>query len=100
MLSFLVSSPDGDEELVSPRLQATSGALVFLTSLVTEEEKVQPVTLVPAETPIPTRKSHHMNIPKDTSKISVKLFFKDAESGALQELGEVSNRNRTNKKSK
>jgi len=76
---------DGDEELVSPRLHATSGALVFLTSL-TEEE----VTLVPSETPIPTRKSHHMNIPKDTSKISVKLFFKDAESGALQELGEMS----------
>ena len=89
---LLLSFPDGDEELVSPRLQATSGALVFLTSL-TEEE----LTLVPAETPIPTRKSHHMNTPKDTSKISVKLFFKDAESGALQELGEVSNSNRTSK---
>ena len=72
---------------VSPQLQATSGSLVFLTSL--GDEGADPVVLVPEDCPIPVRRSHHMTLSKDVCKISVKMFLRH-ESGTLQELGEVS----------
>ena len=82
----LLTEPQSNIQ-VSPKLQATSGALVFLTSL--GDEGSDPVVLVPEDTPIPVRRSHHMTLSKDVSKISVKIFIRD-ETGTLQELGEVS----------
>ena len=75
---------------VSPKLQATSSALVFLTSLGVGDE--DPVVLVPEDTPIPVRRSHHMTLSKDVCKISVKIFIRH-DTGTLQELGEVSTSN-------
>ena len=84
----LLTEPQSNLQ-VSPKLQATSGALVFLTSLGDEGGSDQPVVLVPEDTPIPVRRSHHMTLSKDVCKISVKIFIRH-DTGTLQELGEVS----------
>lgn len=73
---------------ISPSLQATSGAIVFKTNLEGGDE----IVLIPDKCPIPTRRSHHMTIPKDhppVDKLTVKLFLKSA-ADQLTELGEMS----------
>jgi len=69
----------------SPSLQATSGSLVFVTSVAEDEGEV---VLVPSESAIPTRRSHHMTLAKEVEKISVKMFLRQDE--ARHELGEMS----------
>jgi len=79
---------DGDD--VSPKLQATSHAIVFTTSLTTTASGSEDdsVVLIPESCPIPTRRSHHMTLPKDESKLVVKLFLKST-AGTFQELGQM-----------
>merc|ERR1719317_1853474 len=81
-------APEQDEPTISPSLQATSGAIVFKTSL---EGGGDEIVLIPDKCPIPTRRSHHMTIPKDhppVDKLTVKLFLKSA-ADQLTELGEM-----------